>query len=89
MDGTIRQVMAAVPGKWTEYDDGRWTGADLCLGDGGTLRLAREGSEGEHTEAFRFDPNMMLIWQASFSYSTPIEVIIAALKALQKHPETP
>ena len=81
MIAAIRNTVQEIGGHWGDYLDGEWGGSDLPLPDGGALRLAREGGEGEPVMLFRFDEKMMLEWQASFSADTPAEVMVAAVRA--------
>jgi hypothetical protein len=72
-------VVEAAGSGWTPYEEGEWSGSDRRLPDGGTLRLAREGGDGEPAVLMRFDTNMMLEWRAEFSGSAPATVLAAAL----------
>jgi hypothetical protein len=80
MNPQVRKIVEASGRGWAEYSDNAWNGADRRLPDGGTLRLAQEGGEGEPVEVFRFDAGMMLQWQASFSASVPVLVVAAAIE---------
>ena len=81
MNGRIRSIVEASGGQWSEYRDNEWNGTDRRLPNGGTLRLACEGGQGEPVEVFRLDDRMMLVWQASFSHSAPVNVAAAAVRA--------
>ena len=78
MSPDVESIIKATAG-WTPYEDNEWNGCDRSLPSGGTIRLAREGGEGEPTEMFMFDKTMMLEWKASFSSETPATVVAAAL----------
>ena len=79
MDQDVNTVAEAAGGVWKDYAEGEWSGSDRSLPDGGTLRLAREGGDGEPVDLMKFDRNMMLEWRISFSASTPATVVAAAL----------
>jgi hypothetical protein len=79
MSPNMEKIVKAAGNNWTHYEDNEWNGSDRLLPDGGTLRLAREGGDGEPVEMFRLDKSMMLEWQASFSSETPATVVAAAL----------
>jgi len=79
MSHNTEKMVETAGDSWVEYSEGEWSGSDRSLEDGGTLRLAREGGEGEPTVLMRFDSNMMLDWRAEFSASTPATVLGAAL----------
>ena len=79
MDRNIDKATSQSGGRWTPYENGDWHGEDRKLPDGGTLRLAREGGDGEPVTLFRFDRRMLLEWRIEFGASAPATVLAAAL----------
>ena len=79
MSENIDNATKHAGGRWTLYEDGEWSGSDRQLPDGGMLRLAREGGEGEPVVLLKFDDHMLLEWRIEFWAETPATILAAAL----------
>ena len=72
---TVDQITTQVGKDWSPN---RFGGADWPPHGSVTLRLCYEQDQ---FELYAFAENEMLAWQASFSSSTPVPVIVATIKA--------